>query len=87
MPFTINLIEYRMGYPNTAEFPTLSQSGLLALLLERRRFKSSRLARRRATRQARRQAIRACLGRFWAKLTGNVSARADAAFAGVPRNV
>ena len=86
MLFTISLTEYRMGYPDTAEFPTLSQSGLLALLLERRRFKAARLAHRQAARQARRQAIRARLGRLWAKLKTDVPVRAEEPFAGVPQD-
>jgi hypothetical protein len=40
--------EYRLRHPETAEVPTLTQSGLLALLLERQRHKAASRARRQA---------------------------------------
>jgi hypothetical protein len=42
------LHEYRMRYPDSAAIPTLTQSGLLGLLLDRQRHKAANLARRRA---------------------------------------
>jgi uncharacterized membrane-anchored protein len=42
------LHEYRLRYPESAEFPTLTQSGLLGLLLERQRQKAANRARRHA---------------------------------------
>jgi hypothetical protein len=45
---TYTLHEYRLRYPDTAEFPTLTQSGLLAVLLQRQRQKAASQARRRA---------------------------------------
>jgi hypothetical protein len=42
------LNEYRTLYPNSAAIPTLTQSGLLGLLLDRQRYKAAKLARRRA---------------------------------------
>jgi hypothetical protein len=41
------LHEYRMLYPDSAPIPTLTQSGLLRLLLDRQRYKAADLARRR----------------------------------------
>ena len=46
------LHEYRLRYPESAEVPTLTQSGLLALLLERQRHKAANRARRRAVWQS-----------------------------------
>jgi len=46
------LHEYRLRYPESAEVPTLTQSGLLALLLERQRHKAASRARRRAVWQS-----------------------------------
>ncbi len=86
MPFTISLAEYRMFHPDTAEFPTLSQRGLLAALLEKRRCKVARLARREAKRQVRRQAVYAWLGRRWASLRPTVSHADGPASASVKRN-
>ena len=40
--------EYRLRYPDSAAIPTLTQSGLLGLLLHRQDLKEARLARRRA---------------------------------------
>ena len=42
------LHEYRLRYPDTAAIPTLTQSGLLGLLLARQDLKAASLARRRA---------------------------------------
>src|SRR6266446_578462 len=42
------LHEYRMLYPDSAPIPTLTQSGILGLLLDRQRYKAADLARRRA---------------------------------------
>ena len=42
------LCEYRTLYPDTASIPTLTQSGLLGLLLDRQRYKAANLARRQA---------------------------------------
>ena len=81
MPFTISLTEYKMLHPDTAEFPTLSQSGMLAVLLEKRRFRLARLARRQAKRQARRQAVRAWFGRWWTRPRGTASPQASPVFA------
>jgi hypothetical protein len=44
----INLHEYRLRYPDSAAIPTLTQSGVIGLLLERQRYKAAKLARRRA---------------------------------------
>jgi hypothetical protein len=44
----IDLHEYRLRYPDSAQIPTLTQSGFLGLLLERQRYKAAKLARRRA---------------------------------------
>ncbi|HYY29675.1 MAG TPA: hypothetical protein VE860_17155 [Chthoniobacterales bacterium] len=40
------LHEYRLRYPDSAEVPTLTQSGLLAVLLDRQRQKAANRARR-----------------------------------------
>jgi hypothetical protein len=42
------LHEYRLRYPDTAAVPTLTQSGLLGLLLAAQDRKTAELARRRA---------------------------------------
>jgi len=42
------LHEYRTLYPQSASIPTLTQSGLLGLLLDRQRYKAASLARRQA---------------------------------------
>lgn len=83
MPFTISLAEYKMLHPDTAEFPTLSQSGALAALLQKRRFKLALLAHRQAKRQARRQAVRAWFGRWWTRLRGTTSPNPGPVFAAV----
>jgi hypothetical protein len=44
----LTLHEYRLRYPDTAEIPTLTQSGLLGVLLDRQQRKAASLARRRA---------------------------------------
>jgi len=43
------LHEYRLRYPDSAAIPTLTQSGLLGLILYRQDLKAASLARRRAT--------------------------------------
>jgi len=63
------LHEYRILYPDSAAIPTLTQSGLLGLLLDRQRYKAANLARR----QARWKSICAtprnvCIG-IWRALT------------------
>ena len=42
------LHECRMLYPDSAPIPTITQSGLLGLLLDRQRYKAAGLAQRRA---------------------------------------
>jgi hypothetical protein len=42
------LHEYRTLYPDSAAIPTLTQRGLLGLLLDRQRYKAANLARRQA---------------------------------------
>jgi hypothetical protein len=44
----ITLHEYRMRYPDSAAIPTLTQSGLLGVLLDRQRQKAASKARRHA---------------------------------------
>jgi hypothetical protein len=49
MHWTITTLhEYRTLYPDSAAIPTLKQSGLLGLLLDRQRYKAAKLARRQA---------------------------------------
>ena len=81
MPFTISLTEYKMLHPDTAEVPTLSQSGMLAALLQKRQFKLACLARRQAKRRAKREAVRAWFGRWWTRLGGNASLEVSPGFA------
>src|SRR5258707_9100942 len=52
------LHEYRTLYPESAPIPTLTQSGLLGLLLDRQRCKAAGLTRRRAHPSAPRHAPR-----------------------------
>jgi len=47
----ISLHEYRLRHPRSALVPTITQSGLLRLLLEQQQRKTARLARRRAARR------------------------------------
>ena len=68
MPFSISLADYKMLHPDSAEFPTLSQSGLLAILLQKKQHKAARLALRQAKRRARRQAARVWLSRWRVRL-------------------
>ena len=82
---TISLTEYKMRHPDTAEFPTLSQNGALAALLQKRRFKAARLALGQAKRQARRHAMRAWWKRWRAKLRRPASRPAEPTFARVAR--
>ncbi|MBE7157335.1 MAG: hypothetical protein INR62_02660 [Rhodospirillales bacterium] len=86
MQSIFSLTEYKMLYPDATEFPTLSQNGLLAVLLEKRRIKAVRRALRQAKRQARRQAVRAWFSRQWAKLRITISQLANPVFVGTTRN-
>ncbi len=86
MPYTIGLTEYKMLHPDTAEYPTLSQSGMLAALLQKRRFKLAGLAHRQAKRRAHQQAVRAWFGRWWTKLRGTASANSGSALSAAARN-
>jgi len=52
--------------------PTLTQSGLLAVLLQRQRYKISQLARRRAQRKDMRAALWSTLTWLWRALTAPV---------------
>ena len=83
MLFTISLTEYKMLHPDTAEFPTLSQNGMLAALLKKRARKAAILAYRQANRRARRQAVCAWFGRWWRRLPETASPQAAPLFAAV----
>lgn len=89
MPFTIGLTEYKMLHPDTAEVPTLSQNGMLAVLLQKRRCKLTCLTHRQAKCQARRQALRAWFGRWLTKLSwGTASSQVNPVLAdAVARNL
>ncbi len=64
------LHEYRMLYPGSATIPTLTQSGLLGLLLDRQRYKAVNVARRHAMWRSLRAAPRnACIGIWQALLS------------------
>jgi hypothetical protein len=64
------LHEYRLRYPDSAAIPTLTQSGLLGLILYRQDLKAARLARRRAMwRRVRAAPHRACAGIWRALIT------------------
>ena len=66
---TTTLHEYRALYPDSATIPTLTQSGLLGLLLNRQRYKAACLARRHAMWRSVCAAPRnACVG-IWRALT------------------
>ena len=69
----INLTEYRMRHPDTAEFPTLSQSGVLAVLLQRQRFKAARRAQQQAKRQTRCQGLHTWWKHWRAELRRSVA--------------
>lgn len=43
---TLSLREYRLRHPHTADYPTLSESSVIGFLLERRRRRLERAARR-----------------------------------------
>jgi hypothetical protein len=69
----ITLHEYRTRYPDSATIPTLTQSGLLGLLLNRQSYKAAKEARR----QARWKSICAtqrnlCVGIWRALTTANL---------------
>ena len=81
----INLTEYRMRHPDTAEFPTLSQSGALAVLLQRQRFKAVGRAHQQAKRQARHQGLHTWLKHWRAKLRRSVAHLARPTLARVVR--
>jgi hypothetical protein len=66
---TYTLHEYRLRYPDSAEFPTLTQSGLLAVLLERQRQKTADRERRRAVWRSIRTAPRQMWIGVWRALT------------------
>ena len=83
---TISLTEYKMRHPRTAEFPTLSQSGALAVLLQRQRFKAARRALRQAKRQAWRHAMRAWWKRWRAKFRQPASHPEEPTFGYVARH-
>ena len=53
----------------TKSTPTLTQSGLLAVLLQRQRYRVFQLARRRAQREQARAAFRNTLNWLWGSLT------------------
>jgi hypothetical protein len=55
--------------------PTLTQSGLLAVLLQRQRYKISQLARRHAQRKHMRAALWSTFTRPWRALTAPVPVR------------
>jgi hypothetical protein len=57
----IGLDEYRQRFPRTDSVPTLTQLGLIGLLMERRRQKSARREKRRLFRQ---QLLRALIQPF-----------------------
>jgi len=59
----------------TKSTPTLTQSGLLAVLLQRQRYKTSQLAWRRAQRRHMRAALWSTLTRAWRALTAPMPVR------------
>ena len=59
----------------TKSTPTLTQSGLLAVLLQRQRYKVFQLARRRAQRQRARAAFWSTLNWLWRSLTARIAGR------------
>ena len=63
------LHEYRLRYPDSATIPTLTQSGLLGLLLDRQRHKATNLARRRAMWKSVCAAPRKLCAGIWRALT------------------
>ena len=62
------LHEYRTRYPDSAAIPTLTQSGLLGLLLDRQRYKAACLARRHAMWRSVRAAPRNLCVTIWRAL-------------------
>ena len=65
------LHEYRLRYPDTASVPTLTQSGLLGLLLAQQDYKAATRARRRAMwKRVWAAPTNACAG-IWRALTAN----------------
>jgi hypothetical protein len=65
----------RNDYVITKSNPTLTQSGMLALLLQRQRGKVIELARRRAHREQVRTAFSGTLNRLLARANGAVAGR------------
>jgi hypothetical protein len=67
---TTTLHEYRLKYPDSAAVPTLTQSGLVGLILYRQDLRAARLARRRAIwRRVCAAPRRACAGIWRALIT------------------
>ena len=59
----------------TKSTPTLTQSGLLAVLLQRQRYRVFQLARRRAHRQQARAVFRSTLNWLLARADGGIAGR------------
>jgi hypothetical protein len=64
-PTPITIHEYRLLYPHSAAVPTLTQSGLLGLLLERQRRRADRHVQRHAMWERLRAAPRSAAVRIW----------------------
>ncbi len=65
MPSAISLREYQTGNPGTAGFPTITQNGALAVVLERRQLRATRLAACGKRRLARRAGLQTFLNALW----------------------
>jgi hypothetical protein len=80
------LHEYRLCYPDSAAIPTLTQSGLLGLLLYRQDLKAASLARRRAMwRRVCAASRNACAGIRRALITSQLRHSADRVDVATPR--
>ena len=65
MQSTISLREYYLRYPDTASAPTITQTGLLAYLLARQRYRAAKLAYRCARWNQRREVLRHAFVHGW----------------------
>jgi hypothetical protein len=74
---SITLHEYRLDYPWTAPIPTLTQSRMLRLLLDRQSEKAEARRQRRTRLQKRAAAIRYVFAHPWRALNGEYPSQAD----------
>jgi hypothetical protein len=68
MNSAISLHEYRLAWPSSAHIPTITQRGLIEVILLRQHRKAVRSARRRAARERILAGVASALSWVWRKL-------------------